>query len=83
MTWQAGGSSLALILAAVGIYGVMAYVVMQRTHEIGVRMALGARRRDVFGMVIFRVIKTALIDLTAGFAASVMLTVSLQGSSLG
>jgi putative ABC transport system permease protein len=65
---------LALVLAAVGIYGVMSYLVTQRTHEIGLRVALGARRSDVLGMVLGRGIKTTLIGLAAGIAASLALT---------
>ena len=61
---------LALILSCVGIYGVISYVVGERTHEIGVRIALGAQRSDVFRLVLGESAKMALVGVAAGLAAA-------------
>jgi putative ABC transport system permease protein len=69
---------LALVLAAVGIYGVMAYSVAQRTQEIGVRMALGAAPQSVFGLVIGQAMRLIVIGVAAGAAVAALVTQAIE-----
>src|SRR5208337_4310095 len=74
---------LALILAAVGIYGVIAYTTRQRTHEIAIRIALGARRAEVFWLVLGQGLLLTLTGLAVGIAVSLALTRYLKSVLFG
>jgi putative ABC transport system permease protein len=76
-------AGLGLLLASVGVYGVISYGVSQRTREIGIRIALGAARRDVLSLVVSQGMKLLLIGVTAGTALALLLTPVMSGLLFG
>ena len=74
---------LALVLASVGLYGVLSYGVSQRRRELGVRAALGASPRDLVGIVVREGLVVATVGLAAGLAASAALTRFMQAALFG
>jgi len=76
-------AGLGLLLASVGVYGVLAYDVSQRTREIGIRMALGAVRRDVLSLVVGQSMRLLLIGIAAGTIAALLLTRFMSGLLFG
>ncbi|HEY5908855.1 MAG TPA: FtsX-like permease family protein, partial [Vicinamibacteria bacterium] len=76
-------STLALTLAALGLYGVIAYSVVQRRQEIGIRMAIGAQRSDVLGLVLSGGLKLVALGVALGLAGAFALTRLLQGLLFG
>ena len=76
-------AAIALMLSAIGLYGLLSYMVVQRTLEIGLRMALGAQRADVLRMIVRRGLTLALIGLGVGLVISAMMTRLLSGMLYG
>jgi putative ABC transport system permease protein len=72
-------ASLALVLAMVGVFGVINYAVAQRTHEIGIRIALGAQRKDVFNLVVGQGLVLTLVGVALGSAGALALTRVIRG----
>jgi len=78
MLLLAGFSAVALVMAVVGLYGVMAYIVTQRTNEIGIRMALGAQRGDVLAMVLRQGMRLAGLGMAIGVALALAVARSIE-----
>jgi ABC-type antimicrobial peptide transport system permease subunit len=79
MVMLAIAAGVALLLALVGVYGVVAYIVAERTHEIGIRMALGAQVRDVRVLFLRHGLGLALTGIASGIGAAVLVTPVMSG----
>jgi len=75
--------AVALVLAAIGVYGVMSYLASRRTHEFGVRLALGATRRDILWLVFAESVRTTGVGLLIGFPAALALAMLLRSAIYG
>jgi putative ABC transport system permease protein len=74
---------IALVLASVGVYGVMSYVVSERTHEIGIRMSLGAGTRDILSLVLRKGLVLTALGLVLGFPVAILMARALSGLFFG
>jgi ABC-type lipoprotein release transport system permease subunit len=84
IAWLCGCfGALALLLASVGLYGVLAYAVTRRTREVGIRMALGARRGDVVGMIVRESLAAVIAGTAIGLAVAFALTRFVEGMLFG
>jgi len=78
-----GFAGIALLLSAIGLYGLLSYMVVQRTPEIGLRLALGAQKADVLSIIVRRGLTLALVGLGTGLFISGMMTRLLSGMLYG
>jgi putative ABC transport system permease protein len=83
MVLMIGFAALAVLMAAIGVFGVTAYSVSQRTHELGIRMALGANRGSVLALVLRQEMSACLIGIAAGIGGALGLTSLLQSLLFG